>query len=157
MRRQVTGSFFKKFTKYERNYLSLDFLEEDNHQLGGKLTVSTNEWNFSQLASHNYNQYGYFTDDKLVFGKFINSTEENPTFDDILNPSINSSSLIVRHNYEMSNGVLQYRMEINPNLVEKHHEDISTANEDNSIESEIVPILPLAWTQRLFLELGKNK
>ncbi len=48
-------------------------------------------------------------------------------------------------------------MEVNPNLVEKYHEDVSTDNEDNSIEGELVPTLPLSYTERFFLQLGKNQ
>ncbi len=61
---------FKKFNKYERNFLSLDYIDEGNRQIGGKLKVHTSEFNLSQLATYNYNQFGYFTDDKLVFAKF---------------------------------------------------------------------------------------
>ncbi len=48
----------------------MTLLDEANPQLGGKLTVDTNEFNFSQLRSHTYSQVGFFTDDKLVFVKF---------------------------------------------------------------------------------------
>lgn len=60
----------KKFNKYERNFLAFNFIDDKHHQLGGKLKVHTNEFNFAQLKSHSYYQYGYFTDDKLVFAKF---------------------------------------------------------------------------------------
>jgi hypothetical protein len=61
---------FKNFNKWERCSLNLQFVDPNNKNVGGVLKVDTNEFNFSQLSSHHYTQYGYFTDDKLVFGKF---------------------------------------------------------------------------------------
>jgi hypothetical protein len=48
----------------------MTYLDEAHPILGGKLSVSTGEFNFSQLRSHSFHQLGYFTDDKLVFGQF---------------------------------------------------------------------------------------
>ncbi len=82
------------------------------------------------------------------------STEEGTKFDEILNSSINSSDIIVRHNYELVNNVFQYRMEVNPNLADKFHECL---NKDQvEIGSELVPQLPLTFTEKLFIEFGKN-
>lgn len=64
--------------------------------------------------------------------------------------------MIVRHNFEMVDNILQYRLEINPNLIEKYHEDLSTANENNTIEGELVPKLPLSATEKLFIQLGRT-
>ena len=61
---------FKKFVKYERNFLTFDFLDKDNKQIGGKIKVQTSEINLSQLATYNYRQYVYFTGARLVFAKF---------------------------------------------------------------------------------------
>jgi hypothetical protein len=66
------NNFFKKFIKYERNYLSLEPLDEDHKQLGGRLKVYTKEFNFSLLQAFQYNQYGYYTNDRLVFAQFKN-------------------------------------------------------------------------------------
>lgn len=64
------NNFFKKFIKYERNFLSLEPLDEDNKQLGGRLNVYTKEFNFSLLKAFQYHQYGYYTADRLVFAQF---------------------------------------------------------------------------------------
>ena len=64
--------------------------------------------------------------------------------------------MIVRHNFEIVENTLQYRMEINPNLKSLYHEEVSTANEDGSIGGELVPKLPLSFTERLFIQIGKN-
>jgi hypothetical protein len=45
-------------------------------------------------------------------------------------------------------------MEINPNLIEKYHEDISAV--DNVVEGELIPRLPLSFTEKLFYNLAKN-
>ena len=84
------------------------------------------------------------------------SLEEGPQFSDVLKSSINSTDLIVRHNYELVGGVLQYRLELNPNLIDRYHEDLSTPNEDNTITGELVPKLPLSHTERFFLNLARN-
>ena len=63
-------TFFKRFTKYERNTLSFNYLDENNKQVGGKLKVDTQEINLSMLRAFNYQQFGYFTSDKLVFARF---------------------------------------------------------------------------------------
>jgi hypothetical protein len=70
IRRRADSYLFKKFVKYERNYLSFNYLDESHPQLGGKINVETNEINFSQFRSHTLQQVGYFTDDKIVFVQF---------------------------------------------------------------------------------------
>ena len=70
IRRRDDTKLFKKFIKYERNFLTFTLLDEANPILGGKVKVETSEINFSQLRMHNYNQVGYFTDDKIVFAQF---------------------------------------------------------------------------------------
>ena len=61
---------FKKFVKYERNTLTFDYIDENNKQIGGKVKVVTDEINFSLIRHFNYTQYGYFTNDRLVYAKF---------------------------------------------------------------------------------------
>ena len=73
--------------------------------------------------------------------------------DQIINPAISSTDIIVRHNYEVVGDVLQYRLEVNPNLAERYHEEIQGGQE---ISSELVPKLPLTYTERFFIQLGKN-
>ena len=82
------------------------------------------------------------------------SYEEGTKFEQVLQSSINSSDIIVRHNYELVDNVFQYRLETNPNLIGKYHEDMSKEQEE--ISSELVPKLPLTFTEKLFIELGKN-
>ena len=66
------NNFFKRFIKYERNYLTLEPIDENNKLLGGRLKVYTKEFNFSLLKSFQYNQHGYYTGDRLVFAQFVN-------------------------------------------------------------------------------------
>ena len=147
----------------------MNYIDQTNPQIGGSLKVHTKEWNFSQLFTTSYIQYGYFTDDKLVFGNFNNryfsfllysedlSHKHNLIANEVLNPSISSSNLVLRHSYEIVGGILQYKLEFNPNLIDQYHEDVSSANEDNTIEGELVPTLPLSMTERFFIQLGRNK
>lgn len=82
--------------------------------------------------------------------------EKNPLIDEVTKSSINSTQIVVRHNYEIVDNVLQYRLEINPNLIEKYHEDLESSNGDHSISSELVPTLPLSLTERFYFNLAKN-
>lgn len=157
MRRQADVYLFKTFNKWETNVLKLDHLDEENKQLGGKLNVWTSEWNFSHLNRHSYRQFGYFTDDKLVFGKY--RTQENLEEDEgklmqITQESLNSTDFVLRHNYELVGEKLEYRLEINPNLIEEHYEELSTPNPDHVIRGELVPQIPLTYTERMFYNLS---
>jgi hypothetical protein len=44
-------------------------------------------------------------------------------------------------------------MEVNPNLKEMYHECLGDSSE---ISSEVVDKLPLTFSERLFIQLGKN-
>jgi hypothetical protein len=79
--------------------------------------------------------------------------EEGINFNEIINPSISSTDIIVRHNYEVLGNVLQYRFEVNPNLSVRYHEEIEGGQD---ISSELVPKLPLTFTERFFIQLGNN-
>ena len=79
--------------------------------------------------------------------------EDGLQFQQIIDPSINNSEIIVRHNYEMVGGVLQYRLEVNPNLSQNYHENLGETTEASS---ELVDKLPLSFTERLFIQMGKN-
>lgn len=81
------------------------------------------------------------------------SNDESNKFFEITRECINSTDIIVRHNFELVDGILHYKLEVNPNLVEKHHEDLSTPNEDNSIGSELIPKFPSSFTEQLFHKL----
>jgi hypothetical protein len=56
--------------KYERNTLTLSYLDQKNKLVGGKVKVNTQEFNLSMLKTFNYLQFGYFTNDKLAFARF---------------------------------------------------------------------------------------
>lgn len=64
------GRLFNKFDKYERNYINLNYIDEENKRLGGTVKVYTKEFDFALLKPHYYYQYGYFTLDRLVFAQF---------------------------------------------------------------------------------------
>ena len=79
--------------------------------------------------------------------------DDGVKFDQIIQPSINNSEIIIRHNFEKVGGVLQYRMEVNPNLKGLYHECLGDSTE---ISSEVVDKLPLTFSERLFIQFGKN-
>ena len=98
------------------------------------------------LIQSNYNSL--IINDSVDF-----SNDESSKFLEITRSSLNSTDIIVRHNYELVDGQLQYRLEINPNLIEKYHEDLSTPNEDNTIGSELVPKFATTFTETIFHKL----
>ena len=57
--------------KYEANSLFLTPIDAERPEIGGKIKCNTKELNFSQLTLRNYNQFGFYTPEKLVFGKFL--------------------------------------------------------------------------------------
>ncbi len=63
-------SLFGFFNKLEDNYLTLNYIDDNNKQVGGTIRVDTREYNFSQLSTMSYSQHGYFTEDKIVFAYF---------------------------------------------------------------------------------------
>ena len=73
-------------------------------------------------------------------------SDEGVKFSQIINSSINSTNIIIRHNYELVDGILQYRMEVNPN--QESHEEVDEAS------GELVTNLPLSFTERFFIRLG---
>ncbi len=70
--RRVQNSLLGRLVEYERNTLYLNYIDDSNKNLGGVIKAKTSEFNFSMLRLFNYNQFGYFTDDRIVFGKYIN-------------------------------------------------------------------------------------
>ena len=50
---------------------------------------------------------------------------------------------------------MQYRLEVNPNLIDNYHEDILLID-GNEMSCELVPKLPLTFTEKMFIELGKS-
>jgi hypothetical protein len=45
-------------------------VDETNRNVGGTVQVSTREFNLALMRPFYYSQYGYYTPEKLVFGRF---------------------------------------------------------------------------------------
>ena len=45
-------------------------LDSNNNNLGGTVKVVTREFNFSLMRPFFFTQYGFYTPEKLVFGRF---------------------------------------------------------------------------------------
>ena len=56
--------------KIESNLITLNPIDETNSNVGGTVHVQTKEFNFSLMRPLLFSQYGYYTPEKLVFGKF---------------------------------------------------------------------------------------
>lgn len=59
----------------------------------------------------------------------------------------------MRHNYELKNGILFYKLEVNNKLAEYANEEIDCYSEN--IESELVPLLSETLTEKLFFNRTK--
>jgi hypothetical protein len=59
----------------------------------------------------------------------------------------------MRHNYELLDDQLVYRVEINPKLADQYHEELDLGDGDSVTSvtsSELLPVLPKTLTERLF-------
>lgn len=82
---------------------------------------------------------------------------ENNKLLEITKENLNSTDVIIRHTFELVDNVYNYRIDFNPNLIEKLHEEVSSNNESNSISAEMVPQLPITFTEKLFYNFRNNK
>jgi hypothetical protein len=80
--------------------------------------------------------------------------EESEGITDIIKPDIRDTKIILRHNYIIENSKLHYQIDVNPNFLDKQHEDFYPLNQSATIGSELVPQLPLSWAERIFFNLG---
>jgi hypothetical protein len=75
----------------------LNYLDDNNKQIGGKLKVMTHEFNISMLRSFSYLQFGYFTHDKLVFAKFNTHEdilEDGERLSDVIKDDITNTNIV---------------------------------------------------------------
>lgn len=73
LRRRCDSKLFRNFVKYENTKITFNPISDKDPNIGGTVAVVTREFNFSMMKFFLFNQYGYYTHDKLVFGKFANT------------------------------------------------------------------------------------
>jgi hypothetical protein len=132
VRRDVDCLLFKNFIKYEKADLSLQYIDESNKHIGGKIKSHSKEFNISHFKPYDYFTYGFFNNDKLVLGKFRDNgdkfNDENALFD-VTKGNIENTNLISRHSYEIdSKGLIYYKVEVNPILSDLSHEEIENSH-----------------------------
>lgn len=93
------------------------YVDESAPYLGGKVRADIKEINISEFSVKNYSLYGYFTNDKIVLGRFANGEDafnnENSLME-VTKEDIGSSSLIGRHTFSFDNkGALYFTRESN--------------------------------------------
>jgi hypothetical protein len=70
IRQRYDSYLFRNFIKWEHSTFTKTPIDERDPNMGGKITITTKEFNFSMMKLFVFNQFGYYTNDKLVFGKF---------------------------------------------------------------------------------------
>lgn len=86
-----------------------------------------------------------------------NILDDSEKLNQVIKPSIEDTEIVVRHNFELIDNEFVYRLEINPKLIEQYHEEIVLKNGKDQISSELVPRLPMSFTERLFYNLPSLK
>lgn len=135
--RNYSGSnLFRNYVKYENSLINFQYLDETNKSIGGKVSSLTTEYNLSQLKIYNFNDFGYFNNEKIVLGRFkdkLSLNDENSLFD-ITKGEIENTNLIFRQTYEIDHdGYCYYKFEVNPMLNDYLHEDCESSH------TELVP------------------
>lgn len=70
MRQRCDSKIFRNYIKYEESQITFTPINKEDPSIGGTIQLITREFNFSMFRYFVFNQYGYYTQDKLVFGKF---------------------------------------------------------------------------------------
>ena len=82
------------------------------------------------------------------------TSDLNGEINQILENDITNTNIILRQSFTLENSTLNYKIEINQKLINLLPEEIKSNEE--LIEAEVVPVLPLTLTERLFFQLGRN-
>ena len=150
--RRDLETYANRFWKYESATINLMPVDEEQPNLGGKVSVSNLSFDFRTLTPAKENMYGIYSDDMVTFGTFDKNVG-NPLDDEELLLKLTedvvgeNSPVLDKVTFKFAGNQVSFQKEVNEDRVDT---DVNHAIEATPLDT----VLDETWIEALFYGRG---